>query len=52
MGEHWPETDGQLNYKSQDSSKNRRKELKRLKSKKQNAFVHQEGVMYSLQSFY
>lgn len=39
-------------YKSQDSSKKHRKELMRLKSKKQNAFVHQEGVMYSSQSFY
>ena len=39
-------------YKTQPSVKRRRKKLRREKSKKQDAFVHQEGVMYSSQSFY
>ena len=39
-------------YKSDPTVKKRRKKLRREKSKKQDAFVHQEGVMYSSQSFY
>ena len=39
-------------YKTQPSVKKRRKKLRREKSKKQDGFVHQEGVMYSSQSFY
>ena len=41
-------------YKSDPTVKKRRKKkkLRREKSKKQDIFVHQEGVMYSSQSFY
>ena len=39
-------------YKAQPLVKKRRKQRRREKSKKQDAFVHQEGVMYSSQSFY
>ena len=39
-------------YKTNPIVKQRRKSIRREKSKKQDAFVHQEGVMYSSQSFY
>ena len=39
-------------YKTDPCTKNRRKKLKRDKCKYQDAFQHQEGVMYSSQGFY
>ena len=39
-------------YKTKPSTKQCRKKLRREKSKKQDAFAHQEGVMYSSQNFY
>ena len=39
-------------YKARANVKGRRKKRKREKSKKQDAFVHDEGVMYSSQNFY
>ena len=39
-------------YKTDPVTKKRRKKLKRDKCKKQDAFQHQEGVMYSSQGFY
>lgn len=39
-------------YKTNLETKKWRKKLKREKCKKQDAFQHQEGVMYSSQSFY
>ena len=40
------------NYKAQPAVKKRRKKHRREKSKKQDGFVHKEGVMYSSQSFH
>ena len=42
----------QSDYKADPVTKQRRKKLKRDKCKKQDAFQHQEGVMYSSQGFY
>ena len=42
----------QSDYKADLVTKQRRKKLKRDKCKKQDAFQHQEGVMYSSQGFY
>lgn len=39
-------------YKTGPVTKKRRKKLKSDKCKKQDAFQHQEGVMYSSQAFY
>ena len=41
-----------FSYNSQPAVKKRRRKHRREKSKKQDGFVHKEGVMYSLQSFY
>ena len=40
------------NYKSTEGVKQRRKELKRRKCKKQDAFIRTEGVQYQSGSFY
>ena len=40
------------NYKARPAVKKGRKKHRREKSKKQDGFVHKEGVMYSSQSFY
>ena len=42
----------QQSDKADPVTKQRRKKLKRDKCKKQDAFQHQEGVMYSSQGFY
>lgn len=42
----------QSDYKADPVTKQHRKKLKRDKCKKQDAFQHQEGVMYSSQGFY
>ena len=42
----------QSDYKADLVTKQRRKKLKRDKSKKQDAFQRQEGVMYSSQGLY
>lgn len=56
MRAYWEKIDrkriSSSDYKSQPSAKIRRKKLRREKSKKQDGFVHQEGVMYRSQSFY
>lgn len=39
-------------YKSKPETKQRRKKRKREKTKKQDAFVHKEGVQYKSQQFY
>ena len=39
-------------YKADPETKKRRKKLKKDKCKKQDAFQHKEGVMYSSQGFY
>lgn len=56
MRSKWREIDGERirssDYKSIQVVKKRRKRLRREKSKKQDGFVHQEGVMYSSGNFY
>ena len=42
----------ELDNNTDPHTKNRRKKLKRDKCKKQDAFQHQEGLMYSSQGFY
>lgn len=42
----------QSDYKAEPVTKQRRKKLKKDKCEKQDAFQHQEGVMYSSQGFY
>ena len=39
-------------YKDSDKTKTSRKRLKRIKTKKQDAFVHEEGIQYKSQGFY
>ncbi|KAK2561752.1 hypothetical protein P5673_015132 [Acropora cervicornis] len=52
----WQRIDGKhissFSYNSQPAVKKRRRKHGREKSKKQDGFVHKEGVMYSSQSFY
>lgn len=56
MPSQWEKIDSkrmsESDYKTDPAVKQRRKSIRRDKSKKQDAFVHQEGVMYSSQSFY
>ena len=56
MPSQWEKIDSKRmsvsDYKTNPIVKQRRKSIRREKSKKQDAFVHQEGVMYSSQSFY
>lgn len=56
MPSQWGKIDSkrmaESDYKTDPIVKQRRKRLRREKSKKQDAFVHQEGVMYSSHSFY